>query len=50
MNTRFQAVKNILCWVVIALLAVATLRWIAWGSHQPRPYTIWGETSEKPLN
>jgi hypothetical protein len=23
------------CWVLIALLAAATLRWIVWGSHQP---------------
>jgi len=50
MNTRLQAVVDILCWVLIALLVAATMRWIVWGSHQPRPHTIWGEPSEKPLN
>jgi len=50
MNTRRKASMNILCWLLIALLAAATLRWIAWGSHQPRPHSVWGEPSEKPLN
>jgi len=50
MNTRLQAVLNILCWVLIALLAVATLRWTVWASHQPRPHSVWGEPSEKPLD
>jgi hypothetical protein len=49
MKTR-QAVMNILCWVLIAVLAAATLRWIVWANHQPRPHSIWGEPSEKPLN
>jgi hypothetical protein len=34
MNTGRKASMNILCWILIALLAAATLRWIAWGSHQ----------------
>jgi hypothetical protein len=50
MKTRFQAAMNILCWVLIALLAVATLRWIGWANDQPRPHSVWGEPSEKPLN
>jgi hypothetical protein len=48
MNTR--TVMNILCWLLIAVLAAATLRWVVWASDQPRPHTIWGELSKKPLN
>jgi hypothetical protein len=49
-NIRFRAVMNILAWVSIALLAVATLVWTVWAAHQPRPQSVWGEPSEKPLN
>ncbi len=50
MNNRVRGMMNILCWVLIALLAVATLSWTVWASHQPRPHSIWGEPPEKPLN
>jgi len=48
-STRVRAV-NILSWVLIAVLAVATLLWTVWASHQPRTHSTWGEPSQKPLN
>jgi hypothetical protein len=41
---------NILAWVLIAGLAIATFFWTVWASHQPRPHSVWGEPSEKPLS
>lgn len=46
---RFRAVINILAWVLIAGLAISTLLWTVWASHQPRPHSVWGEPSDKPL-
>ena len=46
----WQRNVTILCWVAIAVLALATLRWIVWAKAQPRPNTIWGEPSDKALN
>lgn len=33
---------NILAWIVIGLLWVATAIWTIWASHQPRTESIWG--------
>ena len=49
-NSRVRGVMNVLAWALIAALTVATLVWTVWASHQPRPHSVWGEPSEKPLN
>ena len=49
-NAGLRATLNVLAWVLIAGLVAATLLWTVWAGHQPRPHSVWGEPSEKPLN
>lgn len=49
-HTRLRTVMNVLAWALIAGLIVSTSLWVVWASHQPRPHSMWGEPSEKPLN
>jgi hypothetical protein len=41
---------NVLAWVLIAVLAAATLWGVRWAAHQPRVHSISGEPSETPVN
>ena len=41
---------NVLAWVLIAALLVATLFAVQWAARQPKVHSIWGEPSEKPLS
>lgn len=41
---------NVLAWVLIAVLLVATLWAFVWAGHQPKVHSIWGDPSEKPLS
>jgi hypothetical protein len=50
LNARSRAVMNILAWLLIAALVVATVIWIGWSRHQPRPDPVLAEPSDDPLN
>ena len=41
---------NVLAWVLIALLLAATLWAARWAAHRPEIHSIWGGSSETPLN
>jgi hypothetical protein len=44
-----RRILNTLIWLLIALLAGATMWAIGWASHQPKVHSIWGEPSAKPI-
>ncbi len=48
-SSRLKRMLSVLAWVLIGLLLGATLWAVRWAAKQPKPHSIWGEPSDKPL-
>ena len=43
---QMRKTLNILAWIIIGLLFVATCFWTVWASHQPRTHSVWAPDTE----